>query len=302
MLKLLQRFSSSQLVFLSSCGCCSMSSSKRFEAVLCDAVSLFPPFRIVVLLCCDLHQVPAEAIVRLTQGRDAELKYLATRNGSSSNSNSRNKQRQESSTSRTNEGGGDSLARGGEANGSAGGARVEQPLRFESQQFSLLRRESDKFSDGDVSPRPRRETEAALQLLPVTGAGTGGAPQAPPGVANPSPLEDGHNAAAGTSASKQSPRPTLPGWDGPLLPEDGDAVLIADGFLVPGKADGGVYLVVPAAAEERRATAAAGLGVGGAGRGGESRAEGKGGAAAATADAGSSPPAERIVRLTNPKR
>ncbi|CAN0493950.1 unnamed protein product, partial [Ectocarpus sp. 8 AP-2014] len=57
--------------------------------------------------------------------------------------------------------------------------------------------------------------------------------------------------------------------DGPLPPEDGDAVLIADGFLVPGKADGGVYLVVPAAAEERRATAAAGLGVDGAARGGE---------------------------------
>ncbi|CAM9577430.1 unnamed protein product, partial [Ectocarpus fasciculatus] len=247
-----------------------------------------------------LHQVPAEAFVRLTQGREAELKYLATRNGSSSSN--KNKERQEISTSRTNEGGGNSLADSGETNGSAGGAHVEQPLRFESQQFSLLRLESDKFSDGDVSPRPRPEPEAALPLS-VTGAGTGGAPQAPC-MASPSRLQDGRN-AAGTSASTQSPPTTLPGWDGPLLPEDGDAVLIADGFLVPGKADGGVYLVVPAAPEERLAAAAAaasGLGVEGAGRGGESRAEGKAGAAAAAAAAASSPPAERIVRLTNPKR
>ncbi|CAN0182141.1 unnamed protein product [Ectocarpus sp. 6 AP-2014] len=251
----------------------------------------------------EVNQVPAEAFVRLTQGREAELKYLATRNGSSSSSS--NKQRQDISTSRAKEGGGDSLAGSGETNGSAGGgAHIQQPLRFESQQFSLLRLESDKFSDGDGSPRLRRETEAAALPLPVTGAGAGagGAPQAPPDTAEPSLLQDGRN-AAGTSASTQSPPPppTLPGWDGPLPPEDGDAVLIADGFLVPGKADGGVYLVVPAAAEERRATAAAGLGVDGAARGGESRAEGKAGAGAAAA-AGSSPPEDRIVRLTNPKR
>ncbi|CBJ49244.1 conserved unknown protein [Ectocarpus siliculosus] len=214
-----------------------------------------------------------------------------------------NEVNQDISASRAKEGGGDSLAGSGETNGSAGGgAHVQQPLRFESQQFSLLRLESDKFSDGDRPPRLRRETEAAALPLPVTGAGAGGAPQAPPNTAEPSLLQDGRN-AAGTSASTQSPPPppTLPGWDGPLPPEDGDAVLIADGFLVPGKADGGVYLVVPAAAEERRATAAAGLGVDGAARGGESRAEGKAGAGAAAA-AGSIPPEDRIVRLTNPKR
>ncbi|CAM9397274.1 unnamed protein product, partial [Ectocarpus sp. 4 AP-2014] len=247
----------------------------------------------------EVNQVPTEAFVRLTQGREAELKYLATQNGSGSSSN---KQRQDSSTSRANEGGGDSQAGSGETNGNAGGAHVQQPLRFESQQFSLLRIESDKFSDGDGSPRPRRETDAVAlpQPLPVTGAGTGGAPQAPPDTEEPSLLQDGRN-ATGTSSSTESPPTTLPGWDGPLLPEDGDAVLIADGFLVPGKADGGVYLVVPAAVEERRATAAAGAGVDGAARGGESRAEGKAGAGAAAA-AGSSPPEDRIVRLTNPKR
>ncbi|CAN0095339.1 unnamed protein product, partial [Ectocarpus sp. 8 AP-2014] len=105
----------------------------------------------------EVNQVPAEAFVRLTQGREAELKYLATRNGSSSSSSSSsssNKQRQDISTSRADEGGGDSLAGSGKTNGSAGGgAHVQQPLRFESQQFSLLRLESDKFSDGDGSPR-----------------------------------------------------------------------------------------------------------------------------------------------------
>ncbi|CAB1112476.1 unnamed protein product [Ectocarpus sp. CCAP 1310/34] len=234
------------------------------------------------------------------RGREAELKYLATRNGSSSSSSSSSgRQRQDSSTSRANEGGSDGLAGSGETNGNAGGAHVQQPLRFESQQFSLLRLESDKFSDGDCSPRKRRETEAAALPLPVTGAGAGGAPQVPPGTAEPSLLQDGRN-AAGTSASTESPPTTLPGWDGPLLPEDGDAVLIADGFLVPGKADGGVYLVVPAAAEERRA-AGGGVGVDGAARGRESRAGGKAGAGAAAA-VGSSPTEDKIVRLTNPKR
>ncbi|CAN0385800.1 unnamed protein product, partial [Ectocarpus sp. 12 AP-2014] len=248
----------------------------------------------------EVNQVPAEAFVRLTQGREAELEYLATRNGRSSSSSSSSKQQQDSSTSWANEGGGDGLAGSGETNASAGGPHVQQPLRFESQQFSLLRLESDKFSDGDGSPRKRRETEAAALPLPVTGAEAGGAPQAPLDTAEPSLLQDGRN-AAGTSTSTQSPPPTLPGWDGPLLPEDGDAVLIADGFLVPGKADGGVYLVVPPAAEEPHAAGGGDFGVDGAARGGESRAEGKAAAGAAAA-AGRSPPGDRIVRLTNPKR
>ena len=239
--------------------------------------------------------MPAEALVRLTQGRAAELRYLAR-----SNNNSDRPQEKNSGTvsgpiegNHGSSSGSDAAAGGnGAATDSVGAAVAKPALRFESQQFSLLRLESDRFNDGDGSRRPKPQAvESPEPRLTTT------AVQAKTGSATPS-LEDPQQQEE--KEEKGYAAAAVPGWDGPL-PEHG-AVLIADGFLVPGKADGGVYLVVPTAAEEKGFVAgvgsgADGAGVDGSGGGGVGGVEGKGTGTAAGAGT-----AERIVRLTGAKR
>ncbi len=209
------------------------------------------------------RQVPSEALVRLTQGRAAELGYLAEVNGCNST--------------------GDDAA----------GAKPA--LRFDSKQFSLLRRESDRFNDGDGSRRSRAKRLQAAAAAASTAAAAGATAAAAESTLSKEEAEEYAVAAeAGVDADAASP-----GWEGPL-PEHG-GVLIADGFLVPGKADGGVYLVVPppaAAASGKKGSAAGGTAGGddGGARGGER------GAGASPTGAGAAAAGERIVRLTGTKR
>lgn len=250
--------------------------------------------------------MPGEALVRLTQGRAAEVQYKAARNtvvkppGGADSNPSRTGQDSKN-------GNDDSSINGAAASEDDGGGKAS--LRFESQQFDLLRRESDRFNDGDISrrhPQERAPQQAASpSLLPPE------PPPPPPPASTPSrtlrarvqnpadysPQEGERDSEHEAGSPPPPPLPSstaaeLPGWDGPL-PEEAAGFLIADGFLIPGKADGGVYLVVPTAAEEKGFPEAEG------GEGG-SRVEGdRAGAAAA---AGTAAAAERIVRLTSPKR
>lgn len=260
--------------------------------------------------------MPTEAVVRLTQGRAAEVLYKAARNPGTNTTLEASSLPSPTSPDATDD---SSANANGEVNGSSDGGsgrNGKASLRFESQQFSLLRRESDKFNDGDMPRRPQEsppQAAASPSLLPPEPPPTpprqpsltpqpGTAPTTsstevgnpagysqqpdirrdvehegkstpPPPPLQPQPLPP--------SSSESSSTTEAPGWDGP----EAAGFLIADGFLVPGKADGGVYLVLPTASEENGSPVAEGGGGGGGGGGGTAAA-----------------PTERIVRLTTPKR
>ncbi|CAM9888636.1 unnamed protein product, partial [Scytosiphon promiscuus] len=267
----------------------------------------------------EVNQLPTEALVRLTQGRAAEIRYKAGRNiavDAARGADSLQSPTDRNGTTTTNEG----------ATASPDVGDGKAALRFESQQFSLLRRESDRFNDGDM---PRRPHESASQAAAAASPSLRPPeppppppPQLPRSAPPPRPAPAAAAAADENTADSSSqeperemeheaksapppppPRPSesdsessssvLPGWDGPT-PEEAAGFLIADGFLIPGKADGGVYLVVPTAAEEKGFPVAGGGGGGSRLEGDRDRAGAGGGTAAGAA--------ERIVRLTSPKR
>lgn len=91
-------------------------------------------------------------------------------------------------------------------------------------EFHLLRVESDNFVN--------RVPSSPLEETAVLERGDKGIPR----IGG----DSGHGGGEGSAC-------TPPSWDGSLPPR---AVLVADGFLVPGKADGGVYVVIPSLSEE----------------------------------------------------
>lgn len=98
-------------------------------------------------------------------------------------------------------------------------------------EFHLLRVESDNFVNR-VSVSDSRGPSSPLEETAELGRGDKGIPR----IGG----DSGHGGREGSAC-------TPPSWDGSLPPR---AVLVADGFLVPGKADGGVYVVIPSLSEE----------------------------------------------------
>lgn len=184
-------------------------------------------------------------MVRLTKGEDAESRYRAAMK--------KRKQHEDDD-----DGGGG----GGEERGGLDPKKKAPLLRLEADQFNLLRLESDKFVNGDddiytrPTMRPRGEPHAVA-------AGGGRA-----------------RVEGGTTKGEHDEDPS--GWYGPL-PEQ--AVLVADGFLVPGKSDGGVYIVIPDGDGQRKR------------RDGAARTEESG-----DRQSGGGVGGEGIIRLTSAKR
>lgn len=187
-------------------------------------------------------------MVRLTEGEDAESRYRAAMK--------KRKQHDNDGSS----GGGSG---GGEDSGGHEPKKNTSLLRLEADQFNLLRLESDKFVNGDddMYTRPTMRSR--------------GEPHAMAAV-------EGGRARVEGGTTKGEDDEDSAGWDRPL-PEQ--AVLVADGFLVPGKADGGVYIVVPDGEGQRKR------------RDGAARAEENG-----DRQSGGGVGGERIIRLTSAKR
>lgn len=153
----------------------------------------------------------------MTRGEDAEARFLAhTRREGGVGSNQERERVRDRGGGRDREGGSPFAPLG-------------------RDEFHLLRVESDNFVNRvDVSDSPLRQRGPSSPSGKNAVLGSGD--KNIPGVGGVS----GHGGGEGSACPSSS-------WDGSLPPR---AVLVADGFLVPGKADGGVYVVIPSLSEE----------------------------------------------------
>ena len=272
-------------------------------------------------------QVPHAALVRLTQGAAAEARYRASvENLEGSGSVTRDGSIVKDVDGDDNDGegsrGGGDRGGGGNDGGSGGDKEMTPLLRFGSAQFNLLRSESEKFNDrdkkkkiisssssssnknGDIDsnrsngmyPDPNAESMSGLDdpAAPEAAAAAAAAAVVRDSAAAAAP--DGWVAVVGSESTSGGSASGDGGWD-EAVPEQ--AVLVADGFLVPGKSDGGVYIVVPAGAEKAAARSVSRDSDGG---GLGTREEGMGRGRGREGGAGRSGSGERIVRLTCVKR
>lgn len=213
-------------------------------------------------------QVPPADAVRLTQGSAAESRYLlGSKNGKKM---SKEGPTVEGTAERNDGNPADRDEEDAQAAPSGKQKEKTPPLLafFESDQSfaSLCRLAYERFVNGDrlFFPRPKAEPNAS--------------PKENYAYSERAAVD---NPAGGRVPGEEEARAS-PGWDGPL--PDEQALLVADGFLVPGKSDGGVYVVVPGGADKSGEGAGEGDGL----RGQGDRGDGGGG--------------DKIVRLTGIKR
>ena len=168
-------------------------------------------------------QVPSSAVVRLTRGEEAEACFLAYRRSEDDDGC-----------------GGQEIARGRGSLDSIGRQYRARFPHLGRDEFDRLRAESDNFVNRVDGSNPQLGQTAQRNPDPFPRGMEEGSPAG--GNKHTQRAEDVPD--GGKRAEK--PCPPLE-WDESLPPR---AVLVADGFLVPGKADGGVYVIIPSLSEE----------------------------------------------------